>query len=326
MYKPPFEINEKILNLSSEINEKIGYLKPMNEFDRFPYLRKISRIQSVQSSLAIENNSLSINEASMIINGMKVVGNKEDVIAMTNAFKLYDKIDNLSHLLKSDLLEAHKIMMNDLLDDAGKFRNHGEAVIDGYGNIIHLAPPHEMVESHIDNLFLWMSESKLSPLIKSCVFHYEFEFIHPFTDGNGRLGRFWQTLILSKWKSIFKYIPIENIVKRYQQDYYDVINYCDKKGDSTRFIEFMLNCINIALDETIEKTLNSRMLVSNEVKRLMEVITSTPESAISLMQKLNLKNKDNFRNLYLKPALELGLIASTHPLKSRAKNQQYYKI
>lgn len=324
MYEPPFEINTKIMSLMCDIMEKLGSLKPLNDFDKFPRLRKISRVKSVQASLAIEQNSITYDEATLIFEGRKFIGEKNEILAMTNAFSLYDQIDELSPSF-FDLLKSHKIMMEDLLEDAGKLRNHAEAVIDGNGNIIHLAPPADMVEKNLKDLFLWLKTTSEHPLITSSIFHYEFEFIHPFTDGNGRIGRFFQTLILSKWKPIFKWIPIESIIKEHQFEYYRVINECDKKGDSTLFIEFMLECINKAINEVIKENEKQTLFISNKVQSLLNIMSEKPESATSLMKKLNLKNKDNFRSVYLLPALKADLIKMEFPNNPKSRNQRYYK-
>lgn len=327
MYKiSNYEISEKILVLTNEITENIMNLNKLDNLNKFPQLRKISKIKSIHSSLAIENNSLSLDEVYSLSNGKKVIGDKNDIIAVENAFDVYKKIDFFNPNNIEDLLKAHKIMMNNLKDDAGKFRNHGEAVINSENKILHLAPEHQYIEEFLNTLFEYLKSSSTPILIKSCVFHYEFEYIHPFSDGNGRMGRFWQTLILSKWKPIFEFVPIESIIKNHQEDYYKAIINSNEKGNTTEFIEFILSCINEALQDLMKESSNFINNISIQVKSLLEVMTFEHESAETLMKRLNLKSKNSFRDHYLKPALELNLIAMEFPNKKTSKYQKYYKL
>jgi Fic family protein len=325
-YKPPFELTEKMINLVSMIMESLGYLNSVNDLKKFPRLRKVSRLKSVQSSLAIENNTLSLEEVSDVIDGKKVWGKQEDIQAAKNAFASYKMISSIDAYDLSSLLKVHRIMMGGLIENAGSFRSKGVGVFDSAGNLVHMAPPAKIVFDNMRDLFLWLKASDTNILIKSCVFHYEFEFIHPFSDGNGRMGRLWQTIILSKWKPIFEWIPIESIIKDNQEAYYEAIECSTKKSTSTPFIEFMLSCINDAIRNV---TVNSRSYykhISKQLNALMEVIDVYPQSTTELMGKLHLKSKDSFRNHYIKPALEAGLIAMTTPDKPRSRNQGYFKL
>jgi Fic family protein len=325
-YKPPFELTEEMIDLVSKIMENLGYLNSINELEKFPRLRRVSRLKSVQSSLAIENNPLSLEEISDVIDGRKVLGKQEDIQAAKNAFAAYKMISSIDAYDISSLLKVHRIMMSGLIADAGSFRSKGVGIFDFANNLVHMAPPAKIVFDNMRNLFVWLKTSDTNILIKSCVFHYEFEFIHPFSDGNGRMGRLWQTVILSKWKPIFEWIPIESIIKDNQEAYYKAIECSTKKSTSTPFIEFMLLCINDAIKDIVMNSRSHYKHISRQVNALMEVIDVYPQSTNELMEKLHLKSKDSFRNHYIKPALEAGLIAMTSPDKPRSRNQGYYKI
>lgn len=325
-YKPPFELTEEMIDLVSKIMENLGYLNSINELEKFPRLRRVSRLKSVQSSLAIENNTLSLEEISDVIDGRKVLGKQEDIQAAKNAFAAYKMISSIDAYDISSLLKVHRIMMSGLIADAGSFRSKGVGIFDFANNLVHMAPPAKIVFDNMRNLFVWLKTSDTNILIKSCVFHYEFEFIHPFSDGNGRMGRLWQTVILSKWKPIFEWIPIESIIKDNQEAYYKAIECSTKKSTSTPFIEFMLLCINDAIKDIVMNSRSHYKHISRQVNALMEVIDVYPQSTKELMEKLHLKSKDSFRNHYIKPALEAGLIAMTSPDKPRSRNQGYYKI
>ena len=249
---PPYSITDKMLNLATTIMEKIGEANYLKNLNKFPELRRKTKIKSIYSSLAIENNQLSLFQVEAVINGKSVIGEQRDIQEVKNAYKAYGEIDNINPYSVEDLKKIQGILTFAIEDDCGKFRNHGEAVYDG--NIqIFIAPPHKMVLTLMDNLFNWMNKAKnnINPLILSSIFHYEFVFIHPFSDGNGRTARLWQTAILAHWKELFKYIPIESIIKKHQEEYYKVIQDCNNVGNSNEFIEFMLKIINEAVDGMI---------------------------------------------------------------------------
>ena len=269
---PPYMITDKMLNYVSDIMKKIGEANYFESLNRYPELRRKSRIRSIHSSLAIENNQLSLFQVEDVINGKMVIGEQKDIQEVKNAYEAYEQIDKVNPYSVDDLKKIHGILTFLIEKDAGKFRNHGEAVYDG--NIqIFMAPPHKMVPTLMDNLFNWMIENKdkVNPLILSSVFHYEFVFIHPFHDGNGRTARIWQTAILSNWEKAFTYLPIESMIKKNQEEYYKVIDNCNKAGESTEFIEFMLKMIN----DTIDDVINSR-----EMKDKLELLLSENESKI----------------------------------------------
>ena len=268
---PPYTITDKMLNYVSDIMKKIGEANYFESLNRYPELRRKSRIRSIHSSLAIENNQLSLFQVEDVINGKMVIGEQKDIQEVKNAYEAYEQIDKVNPYSVEDLKKIHGILTFLVEKDAGKFRNHGEAVYDGNVEIF-MAPPHRLVPTLMDNLFNWMNEVKdtINPLILSSIFHYEFVFIHPFSDGNGRTARIWQTVILSHWEKAFTYLPIESMIKKNQNEYYKVIDNCNKAGNSTEFIEFMLKMI----DDTIDEMNNSKemkdkselLLSENEIK------------------------------------------------------------
>ena len=275
---PPYTITDKMLNLATTIMEKIGEANYFESLNRFPELRRKTRIKSIHSSLAIENNQLSLFQVEAVINGKAVIGEQKDIQEVKNAYKAYEQIDNINPYSVKDLKKIHGILTFAIEDDSGQFRNHGEAVYDG--NIqIFMAPPHKMVPKLMDNLFKWMNQAKenVNPLILSSIFHYEFVFIHPFSDENGRTARLWQTAILAHWKELFKYIPIETIIKKYQEEYYTAIQNCNNAGNSNEFIEFMLKIIDEAVDGMI--------LTSNQETTQETTQKTTQEKIINLIKK-----------------------------------------
>lgn len=254
-YNPPFEVNNKIQALVSEISELAGRVTVSSDFDKNPRLRRENRIRTVHGSLAIEQNTLSLEQVTAVLNGKTVLAPPKDIEEVKNAFEIYELLDTLDPCNVDDLLKAHAVMMRGLIDEAGRFRTKAAGVVDSEsGRVIHIGTLPQYVPGLVEDLLLWMKNSDLHNLIKGCVFHYEFEVIHPFLDGNGRLGRLWHTLILSKWNPIFAYIPVESMIYKNQREYYDCINRCNVKADSTDFIEFMLSLIKQALSEIIETT------------------------------------------------------------------------
>lgn len=325
-YIPPYEITDEMLELVSEIMENLGKLSGVNELEKLPRLRRVSRIKSIHSSLAIENNTLSIEQVTDVINGKRVLAPQKDIEEVHNAFNAYEKLSEINPYSIDDLLKIHGIMMNGLVKEAGMLRSGQVGVYNQNGKVVHLAPPAEFVPQQLGQLFDWVKNSNANMLIKSSVFHYEFEFIHPFNDGNGRTGRLWQTALLASWKPIFAWIPIESIIKDNQEDYYNAITLSTSQGKSNIFIEFMLDVINKAIKDIITDTRNHYNHINNQITELMKVIESYPQSATELMEKLNLKSRLGFRKNYLQPALDAGLIGMTEPDKPTSKNQKYFKI
>ena len=253
MYIPPFTITSEIMRLVSEISEQVGIVTTLlGDNVPSPMLRKANRIKTIHSSLAIEHNTLSLKQVTAIIDGKHVLGAPNEILEVKNALQAYHLMSELDAFKEKDLLKAHELMMMALVDNSGQYRQAGVGVFDG-DKCIHMAPPADRVPQLMHDLFEWVRKTDVHPLVSSCVFHYEFEFIHPFIDGNGRMGRYWQTMLLSRWKGIFAWIPVETIVKEHQQEYYDVIAKCDAAGNSTAFIEFMLQCLLDATNSVEEE-------------------------------------------------------------------------
>ena len=325
-YTPPYDITEEMLELTAEITENLGKLSNVNDLERLPRLRRVNRIRSVQSSLAIENNTLSLEQVTDVLDGKRVLGSQEDILAVKNAFAAYKLLPELDPFSLDDLKKAHGVMMNGLAEGAGELRSGSVGVINEQGKVIHVAPPHDMVQSLMLQLFDWLKTSKTQMLIRSGIFHYEFEFIHPFMDGNGRTGRLWQTALLASWKPIFEWIPIESIIKDNQKEYYCAIGQSTAEGKSNSFILFMLGTIKKAVSDLARDTHSHRSHISNQIKALMSVIETYPMSAVELMEKLGLKSRVTFRKNYIQPALEAGLIAMTDPDTPTSRNQRYFKV
>ena len=279
MYTPPFEITSKIIELISNISEKIGEINSLQNSPHQVQLRKENRIRTIHSSLAIENNSLSLEQITAIIDGKRVLGNPNEIQEVKNSIQAYDLLLSLNPYKEKDLLKAHKLMMQDLVNRNGKYRTDGVGIFDGE-KVVHLAPPADRVPELMGNLFEWLKTCDVHPLIKSCVFHYEFEFIHPFQDGNGRMGRLWQTVILKEWKEIFAWFPVETLIKENQKEYYRVLGASDSEANSTKFIEFMLSLILNTIKEIIETEKKVTQKVSVKVtanqKRIIDAIESNP--------------------------------------------------
>lgn len=317
-YQPPFNITVRILNLVASISEVIGKFQFAERLMPNFHLRKENRIRTIHSSLAIENNTLSVEQVTAIVNGKRVLGMPSEIQEVKNAYEAYEHILSYDPYSIDDLLKAHGLMMNSLVAEAGKFRSGGVDVFAG-DQLIHMAPPARFVRSHIENLLNWVKESDLHMLIKSCIFHYEFEFIHPFQDGNGRMGRMWQTLLLSAYHPVFVFLPIETLIKERQSEYYDCLAAADESADSSPVVEFLLQVILDTLMNVKEEKLPEK------VEQLMCIIDYEPQSAMELMQRLGITRRQTFRESYLKPALDRGLIAMTDPAHPNNRNQKYYK-
>lgn len=249
--QPPFEINERIMADVIEIAELVGRVSITDKISMNPTLRRTNRIQTIYSSLAIEQNTLDIEQVTAVLSGKRVIAPPKDIAEVKNAYEIYDNMDKLNPYSIDDLLKAHSVMERGLLNEAGEFCSRPVGVADSEGNILHFGTLPQYVPKLIQELLEWTEKSEIHLLIKSCVFHYEFELIHPFADGNGRMGRLWHTLLLSKWNPIFAWLPIESIIHDNQSEYYNAINVSNNNGNSTVFIEFMLSVIKQALQESI---------------------------------------------------------------------------
>lgn len=323
--KPPFDITEEMLDFVAEISEALGRIKSEEALVKLPRLRRIGRIKSIHSSLAIENNSLTIDQVSDIIEGKRVLGPPDEIHEVKNAFTAYKELENIDPYSIKDLLRIHGIMTEGLVDESGQFRTVNEGIYDSNGRVVHMAPPPRMVHELMQNLFDWLKNSRMHALIKSSVFHYEFEFIHPFRDGNGRLGRLWQTAILMSWKPVFAWIPIESIIKERQTEYYEAIAASTKSGNSNAFIMFMLRAVRDAVQIIGSDTQAHINHIDARVRRLLEILEVYPMSALEIMERLNLKSRNSFRDNYLNPAIKAGLVELTEPDKPTNKNQMYFK-
>lgn len=259
-YKPPFTITNSILSHVASVSEKVGRITVMSNMENKPHLRKNNRIRSIHSSLKIEANSLSLSQVRDVINGKLVLGEAKEIQEVKNAYNAYEKIAEIDPYSIEELKKFHGIMTKYIVEESGDFRSGEEGVFNGE-ECIFMAPPARFVSQLMNELFGWMKEVKdqMHPLILSSVFHYEFVFIHPFTDGNGRMARLWHTAILAKWNPIFEYIPIESQIEKFQDDYYDAIAKCHVEGESTVFIEFMLTQIDNILEELLNQMTNSTM-------------------------------------------------------------------
>lgn len=332
-YTPPFEINDRIITLLAQISELVGQVSVLHKDSINPKLRRENRIKTIHSSLAIEHNSLSLEQVTAVLNGKRILGSPLEIKEVQNAYEAYNIMLTLNPLDIEDLLKAHKLMMNDLVKENGRFRNGGVGIFEGE-HLIHAAPPAHFVPQLIADLFNWYKQSSLPILIKSCVFHYEFEFIHPFADGNGRMGRMWHTLLLTQWNSLFAWLPIEELIRERQPEYYNALALSDKKADCTEFVEMMLNIIKDALNSLDKSNSNGDYVsdhvsdyvsdhVSDHVNDLLRCLGNKELSASRLMERLNLSHKPSFRKNYLRPALEKGLIEMTIPDKPKSRNQKY---
>lgn len=249
--KPPYEITSQILKLVSDISIKLGEVNANYLNKQSPQLRKSNRIKTIHSSLQIEGNTLSIDQITAIIENKRVIGPEKDVLEVLNAIKVYDTIDSYNPNNEKSFLKAHKTLMNGLVKNSGKYRNTGVGIVKGT-QVQHIAPPAANVAYLMKDLFDYLKNDNDLAIIKSSVFHYELEFIHPFSDGNGRMGRLWQTLILMSEFSVFEFLPFETLISKKQKEYYAALSKSDKVGNSTLFIEFMLNIINDSLAELLQ--------------------------------------------------------------------------
>lgn len=326
-YTPPFQITNEILSHVASISEKIGKISAISHLESKPHLRRNNRIKSIHSSLKIEANSLSLGQVKDVINGKPVLGEQREIQEVKNAYHAYEKMKDIEPYSIRSLKEFHGIMTKYLVEESGEFRLGEEGVFNGE-ECIFMCPTARFVGAHTEALFQWMKESEkeVHPLILSCVFHYEFVFIHPFSDGNGRMARLWHTALLAKWKPIFEYIPIESQIEKFQDDYYDAIARCHIQGESTIFIEFMLSQIDRVLDE-IAGQIDGSEYMTEYLKRMLDVMEyDIPYTASAIMDLLGLKSKETFRKNYMNPALKNNLVKMTLPDKPNSKNQRYIKF
>lgn len=295
--KPPYNITDKILALVASISEKIGEINATHLYKPATELRKKNRIKTIHSSLEIEGNTLSEEQITALLENKKVIAPQKDILEVQNAIKVYEKLNTFNPFQLKDLEKAHAILMSGLIKNAGKLRTTNVGIVKG-SKVEHIAPSGTMVNGLMKDLFDYLKKDKNLILIKSCVFHYEFEFIHPFLDGNGRMGRLWQTLILMQQYPVFEFLPVESLIKQKQSDYYNKLSESDNKGNSTPFIEFMLEIILESLDELLKS----------------QSITLHTEDRIRLFKEKIGKNKFN-RKHYLQSFKNISAPTASRDLK-----------
>ena len=327
MTYPPYTITSTILKRVANISEQVAAraaLRGLAVELLSPHLRRENRIRTIHASLAIENNTLSLEQVTDIINGKTVIGPPRDIQEVHGAVSAYERLDTWQPHKLEDLLSAHAVLMYNLVERPGSLRTGGVGVFQG-NRVVHMAPPAHLVHDHLKKLLGWLEKTDEHPLVSSCVFHYEFEFIHPFADGNGRMGRLWQTLILSKWNPLFAYLPVETIVRNRQVEYYESLGRADAQGEATAFVEFMLSALNDAVTDIPGDQANDQVSdqVSDQVRRLLEALGQGEKSAAELMDDLGLRHAPTFRKNYLLPALEADFVERTRPDAPRSPLQKY---
>ncbi len=314
--KPPYEITSKILQFITQISEKIGEINA-NLLDKpSPTLRKQNRIKTIHNSLKIEGNTLTEKQITAILENKRVIGPEKDIKEVINTIEVYNNIENFKYHNEKDFLKAHKTIMNGLIENPGKYRKQGVGIVKGT-KVEHIAPPHENVIYLMKDLFKYLKDKNELSLIKSCVFHYEIEFIHPFLDGNGRMGRLWQTLILKAEYPVFEFIPLETLISKSQKEYYEALSESDNKGKSTMFIEYMLEIINNSLEHILKfgnrklnqtdrvnyfKELDNKEFTRKDYMNVFKDISSATASRdlikgieLQLFVKIGEKNKTKYR-------------------------------
>ena len=317
-YRPPFTITSEIVSLVASISETVGKLTALTDRDSELRLRRVNRIRTIRGSLAIEGNTLSEAQITAILEGKKVMAPPREIQEVKNALAAYEQFDHWMPDIEKDLLAAHGMLMQGLIREAGMYRNGGVGVMAGE-RVIHMAPPARQVPQLMGDLLGWLSRTDVHPLIRSSVFHYEFEFIHPFADGNGRMGRLWQTLILARWNPLFSNIPVESMVFKHQSEYYEVIQESTRQVDSAPFIVFMLRMMQEALATS---TPQATPQATPQVVELLGVIKGEM-GRDELQSALGLRDRKSFRELYLRPALDGGWIEMTLPDRPSSPLQKY---
>lgn len=326
-YRPPFALTPAIIQLLAEVAEASGRVSAQFELEQGLRLRRLNRIRTVQGSLAIEGNTLSTEQITAILDGKRIIAPPREIAEAVNALAAYETLQQWQPERRSDLLAAHQLLMHGLLPDAGRYRQGDVGVMSGT-QVLHMAPPAKRVDALMNDLLHWLKHTDQHPLIASCVFHYELEFIHPFADGNGRMGRLWQTLILSRWNPLFANVPVESLIHTHQTEYYRALQHSTASNDSAPFIEFMLSMMHSALLDNLHASIAERGSpqvtppVSPQVNALLHALHGTM-SAADLMTALELRDRKSFRKRYLQAALVAGLIEMTIPDKPNSRLQQY---
>lgn len=321
-HRPPFTITPRILGQVAACCERVGSWRGREGLTLSPQLRRENRIRSIQASLAIENNSLSIDQVTAILEGRRVMGLPREIQEVKNAIACYDQLATFTPSSVSDFLKAHGLMMQALADDAGNFRNGGVGIYRG-SQLIHMAPPADRVPYLIDDLFAWFAITDLHPLISSSILHYEIEFIHPFSDGNGRMGRLWQSLALARWHPELAYLPVESVIRERQTAYYDALGAADRAAEATPFIEFILDAISESLDSRTKSDLAGDP-ASDPVSRLIAIFKIGESLSIqAMMDRMQLRHRTYFRRTFLSPALAAKRLEMTLPDTPHHPAQRY---
>lgn len=348
---PTVRWNDAVTNLLAEACELVGRVEVEHRETLSFHLRRQNQIRSIHASLHIEQNTLTQEQITAILDGKRVLGPPRGILEVKNAAEAYALLQDLNPLAERDLLRAHRAMMQSLVREAGCFRKGGVGVMAG-DRVIHIAPPAHLVPYQVRDLLSWYGKSELHPLLKSSVFHYEFEFIHPFADGNGRMGRLWHTLLLSRWRSFFAWLPIEELIVERQQEFYRVLQEADSRGECSCFVQLMLEVIRDTLSQfsatsrpagDLAGAENDQAAAENDqaaaksdqaaiklppdtpapVRELLEALGQDTLSAAQLMEKLGLQHRANFRQRYLAPALACGFVLRTLPDTPNSPNQRY---
>lgn len=319
-YQPPYAMTPEITRLVAAIGEIVGRFAATADVMITPRLRRENRIRSIQGSLAIEQNSLSLDQVTAIIQGRRVLGAPREIQEVRNAFAAYESLTGWSPTEMDDLLAAHRLLMAGLVDEAGLFRR-GRVGVFKDQQVVHAAPPAQRAPKLMGNLLHWLKTTPEHPLIAGCLFHYELEFIHPFADGNGRMGRLWQTLILSQWQPWFAFVPVESLVRERQETYCEALRQSDQQADATRFVVFMLEALRDTLHQLAADQVGDQ--VTDQVKSLLNILTAGEMTLSEAMKKLSLVHRPTFRSSYVHPALKMGLIEMTQPDAPRSPTQRY---
>ncbi len=319
-YQPPYTVTPAMLRLVAEIGEMVGRYTALAEQELTPKLRRDNRIRTIHASLAIEANTLSLEQVTAVIAGRRVLGPPREVQEVKNAFQAYETMEQWDPSREADLLAAHEVLMAGLVDSPGAYRRGKVGVFRGK-TLVHMAPPAARVPGLVANLLGWIARTEEHPLVTACLAHYELEFIHPFDDGNGRMGRLWHTLLLRAWRPLLAYLPVETVVHECQEDYYRALAESDKAGDASPFVMFMLGALSQALANAATDPVNDP--VTDPVARLMRALGENEMRSGALRTALGLSHRASFRSIYLDPALAGGWIERTNPESPNSPMQAY---
>lgn len=339
-YEPPFTITPRVLDLVASISEEMGRRGLARDAGLTPALRRGNRLRSIQASLEIENNSLTLEQVTAVVAGKRVLGPPQEIQEVRNAFGAYEAMETWSPAKEKDLLSAHRLLMKGLVDDAGRYRSGSVGIAQG-SKLVHLAPPAARVPGLMKDLLGWLKRTRVHPLVAGCVFHYELEFIHPFADGNGRMGRLWQTLILSRWKPVLAWLPVESVIRDRQTDYYAALAAADKAGASTGFIEFLLAALLAALEQVPgsdqvaghdagqvepsagQVTGQDAGQVEPWIPAVLRLCQQAARSSREIQAVAGIKHRESFQRNYLDLLLSRGWLERTIPDKPQSRLQKY---